>query len=73
MEGVFFSYGVCHFDSGGYLERDFRLFKAKVCLSDSESQDRVVPRNFIAESGSNVCNNFPTVDLPPLHPPWLLL
>ena len=47
---------------GGYLERDFRLFKAKVCLSDSESQDRVVPRNFIAGSGSNVCNNFPTVD-----------
>ena len=57
----------------GYLERDFRLFKAKVCPSDFVSQDRVVPRNFTVGSGSNGCNNFPTLDRPPLHPPWLLL
>ena len=56
-----------------YLERDFRLFKARVWSSDSTGQDRVVPRNFTVGSGSNGCNNFPPADRPPLHPPWLLL
>ena len=46
----------------GYLERDFRPFKARVCPSDSDSPDRVVPRNFTAGSGSNGCNIFPTGD-----------
>ena len=58
---------------GGYLDRDFRLFKAEVCPSDSKSQNWVVPRNFTAGSGSNGCNNFPWVGRPPLHPPWLSL
>ena len=62
-----------HLIPWGYLERDFRLFKARVCPSDSDSPDRVVPRNFTAGSGSNGCNNFPTGDRLPLHPPWLLL
>ena len=61
-----------HFIPWGYLERDFRLFKAKVWSSDSARQDRVVPRNFTVGSGSNGCNNFPTSDRLPLHPPWLL-
>ena len=26
MEGVFFSYGVCHFDSGGVLRKGFSAF-----------------------------------------------
>ena len=73
MEGVFFNYGVWSSHSGGYLERDFRLFKARGWSSDSARQDRVVPRNFTAGSGSNGCNNFPTLDRLPLHPPWLLL
>ena len=45
------------------------FFSYGVCPSDSTGQDRVVPRNFTAESGSNGCNNFPTGDRPPLHPP----
>ena len=52
----------------GYLERDFRPFKAKVCPSDSASRNRVVPRNFTVGSGSNVCNNFPMGDRPPYTP-----
>ena len=45
------------------------FFSYGVCPSDSDSPDRVVPRNFTAGSGSNVCNNFPTVDRPPHTPP----
>ena len=45
------------------------FFSYGVCPSDSDSPDRVVPRNFTAGSGSNGCNNFPTGDRPPPSPP----
>ena len=74
MEGVFFSYGVWSSHSVGVLRKGFSPFlKLEVCPSDSASRNRVVPRNFTAGSGSNGCNNFPTLDRLPLHPPWLLL
>ena len=73
MGGSFSATAYGHLIPYPYLERDFRLFRARVWSSDSTGQDRVVPRNFIAGSGSNVCNNFPPADRPPLHPPWLLL
>ena len=73
MGGSFSATAYGHLIPYPYLERDFRLFKARVWSSDSTGQDRVVPRNFIVGSGSNGCNNFPPADRPPLHPPWLLL
>ena len=73
MGGCFSATEYGHLIPWGYLERDFRVFEARVCPSDSASRNWVVPRNFIAGSGSNGCNNFPQLDLLPLHPPWLLL
>ena len=72
MEGVFSATEYVPLIPWGYLERDFRLFKARVCPSDSDSPDRVVPRNFTAGSGSNGCNNFPTSDRPPPTPPLVV-
>ena len=71
--GVFQLRSMVIFIPWGYLERDFRLFKARVWSSHSARPDRVVPRNFTVGSGSNGCNIFPTLDRLPLHPPWLLL
>ena len=73
MGGCFSATEYGHLIPWGYLERDFRVFEARVCPSDSASRNWVVPRNFIAGSGSNGCNNFPQLDRLPLHPPWLLL
>ena len=73
MGGSFSATAYGHLIPYPYLERDFRLFRARAWSSHSTGQDRVVPRNFTAGSGSNGCNNFPPADRPPLHPPWLLL